>query len=323
MKKKAGSTIMVALASLDRSVVSLLRKAASLARQRGADVELLHVIALPYGPLLGAGTSVRQAVRASVKDSEAQLRKLAAIPQLRRVNVRASVVWDYPASDAIVRQVLRHRPALLLAESQRHSRLSRMVMTNTDWDLIRNCPCPVLFSKRTQWPGRPNVLAALDPFHSNAKPAALDDAILRHAASLAGTARRVFVGHAYVMPKTPLIRGVTMEMSKAEQTAYDGKVRASVQRVARRHLIPDVNVVTVRDEPIVGLPRLVKKLRADVVAMGAVSRTGLTRLFVGNTAERVVDELDSDVLIVKPRGFVTPVSRRPARLLPFPPYPGV
>jgi universal stress protein E len=45
-------------------------------------------------------------------------------------------------------------------------------------------------------------------------------------------------------------------------------------------------------------------LRADVVVMGAISRSALERLFVGSTAEAVLDKLHCDVLIVKPAEFV-------------------
>jgi universal stress protein E len=324
---RSRSTIMVAISAMDSSALPLLRKALQLARQRSASLELLHVIALPYGPVLGANTSVRQAVRDAVKEAEKKLEKLATSAKVRGLSVRKTVVWDYPASDAIVRQVLRRRPALLLAESQRHSRLSRVILSNTDWDLIRNCPCPLLLSKRSKWPKRPNVLAALDPFHAHAKPAALDDAILTHAVSIAGNGRRVRACHAHVMSQLLVIEGVHepywVTMPPSEQKAFDSRLRAALERETRRHAIPDANVLTVREAPENGLPRLAKKMRADVVIMGAVSRTGLKRLFIGNTAERVIDAIDADVLIVKPRGFRTAVNRRPARLMPFPPYPGM
>ena len=48
-----------------------------------------------------------------------------------------------------------------------------------------------------------------------------------------------------------------------------------------------------------------------VVIMGAVSRSALARLFIGNTAERALDQLSCDVLVVKPRGFRSNVERRP------------
>ena len=37
--------------------------------------------------------------------------------------------------------------------------------------------------------------------------------------------------------------------------------------------------------------------------MGAVSRSGLKRVFIGNTAERVLNDLPCDVLVVKPAHF--------------------
>jgi hypothetical protein len=49
--------------------------------------------------------------------------------------------------------------------------------------------------------------------------------------------------------------------------------------------------------------------------MGAVSRSYPERALFGYTAERVLDALDCDALIVKPKGFRCPVSRRPRPLL--------
>jgi hypothetical protein len=42
--------------------------------------------------------------------------------------------------------------------------------------------------------------------------------------------------------------------------------------------------------------------------MGAVSRSGLKRVFIGNTAERVLNQLRCDVLVVKPRHFARRIS---------------
>jgi universal stress protein E len=55
--------------------------------------------------------------------------------------------------------------------------------------------------------------------------------------------------------------------------------------------------------------------------MGAVSRTGFRRLLIGNTAERMLDDLRCDVLVVKPSKFHSRVARasRGASLLLSPP----
>jgi universal stress protein E len=44
----------------------------------------------------------------------------------------------------------------------------------------------------------------------------------------------------------------------------------------------------------------------DIVVMGAVSRSGLRRIFVGSTAERALDRLPCDLVIVKRAGFEVP-----------------
>jgi universal stress protein E len=48
-----------------------------------------------------------------------------------------------------------------------------------------------------------------------------------------------------------------------------------------------------------GLIALADRVRADVVVMGAVSRRGLSRVFIGNTAEDVLDKIGCDILVVK------------------------
>jgi universal stress protein E len=52
------------------------------------------------------------------------------------------------------------------------------------------------------------------------------------------------------------------------------------------------------------IPRVVERLGADVLVMGAVSRSRLQELFVGSTAERVLDRIACDVLVVKPGDFL-------------------
>ena len=54
------------------------------------------------------------------------------------------------------------------------------------------------------------------------------------------------------------------------------------------------------------LPDLAKQLDAAVVVMGAVARNHWKRLFIGATAERTVERLPCDLLIVKPDWFQIP-----------------
>lgn len=324
MKKNQRGSIMVAVQALDRSSRALLRKAAMLARARGCDLELIHVIALPFAPGVSRRANLRLAVQEIIDDCKHKLLKLASSAELNGIPTDVTVAWDYPAADGLVRRVLKRRPQLLLAESHRHARLARPFLSNTDWDLIRKCPCPLWLSKSTRELDGP-VIAALDPLHAHAKPSALDDNILQHALQTAQhRPARVLAFHSYTLPAPPIVDGAVeaywIGMSEQEIERYEAKLHQELDRLSVRYRIPAKNRLLVTGDPAFTLPRIVRKQRASAVVMGAVSRSALTRLFIGHTAERVIDSLSCDVLVVKPRGFKTRVVPRPRLVMPLPPF---
>ena len=49
-------------------------------------------------------------------------------------------------------------------------------------------------------------------------------------------------------------------------------------------------------------------IKADLVVMGTVARTGIPGYIVGNTAEMILSQIACAVLAVKPPGFTSPVT---------------
>jgi universal stress protein E len=60
-------------------------------------------------------------------------------------------------------------------------------------------------------------------------------------------------------------------------------------------------------ETHVTLPAFSRDHQVDVMVMGSVARGFLDRLLLGSTIERVLDNMDCDVLAIKQPGFVSPV----------------
>lgn len=310
--------ILVAIRTPTRSARSLLRKAASLAKVYGAPLRIVHVLAIPQGALARAGATIKQAAQVDFERRSAQLEALVELKQLNGLDVSTTVRCDYPVQDALVREALECRARMLVAESRGQGRLARLLLTNIDWELIRNCPCPLWLSKSERFDPRAPVLAAVDPLHAHAKPAMLDDIIVARAIDVSGARpSKVMLCHAYEIPQAAIIdtpvEAYWIAMSEEEQRAYEQNLERAIGKLQRRVDIPPENAVLVHGDPAAQLPRLARKHGASVVVMGAVSRRGLKRLFVGNTAERVIDKLGCDVLVVKPRGFKSPVERRPYR----------
>lgn len=312
---KRRTSVMVAVRDLDRRADGLLLKAAQLAKRFDAELDVLHVYAQPYAPDGALFEELKpEGVNAFIEPLRARLDKRVGRIQQSGVPVRSSVIWDYPASDAIVRQVLASKPDFLIIQSHKHGRLARWLLTNTDWELIRHCPCPLWIVKSTKLPPRLSVLAAVDPAHAHAKSARLDAQIVATAGRLARAGSRFGVCHVYALPPVStrvMGEAVVVPPTPAEARRLQARAARSVdqlltsrgQRIARRDRI------VMAGDPVSLLPAIARRWKAHVLVMGAVSRSGLKRLFIGNTAERVLDAIDCDVLVVKSPSFKCPVRR--------------
>ena len=64
----------------------------------------------------------------------------------------------------------------------------------------------------------------------------------------------------------------------------------------------------VKDKAPKAITGLVDQIKADLIVIGTVGRTGLLGLIIGNTAEDVLQTTRTSILAVKPQGFVSPVS---------------
>jgi len=53
-------------------------------------------------------------------------------------------------------------------------------------------------------------------------------------------------------------------------------------------------------DPADEIVSLAQESDVDLLVMGAVARSALGRLLIGNTAEKVLDAVDCDLLIIKP-----------------------
>jgi universal stress protein E len=323
MRSRGFKTVLVAIRDIEKPSRSLLAKAARIADRFGAKLELLHVIATPYVVPGDSSTG------ATIKESEVrhQLMKLQRIAnRLAKagIKVASTVTWDYPASDAIVRHVFKTKPDVVMAESHHHGKLARWFIGHTDWELIRSCPCPLWLVRKSKVPDKFRALAAIDPFHAHAKPAALDEEILRTARDIVAEKGRVGTVHVYPVPITMIAGGmgepIWVEASSAEQRRVRQRIAAATQSLANRFGIAKADQLVQSGDVGTELPVLAKSWKADVLVMGAVSRSAFKRAFIGSTAEGVIDAAHCDVVIVKPRAFKSPVRRTAsAAIVPVPP----
>jgi universal stress protein E len=301
MASTAFKSILVAVRDPDARTQHAMRKAAAIAAATGARITLFHAFSTPY-PLPKSVPSEPNAIlRITTKARSAQLLKLARPLRARGIRVHCEVVWDFPPAHAIVRYVLATKPDLVVAESHRHARIARWFLANSDWELIRECPCPVWFVKQQRLAKNAVILTAVDPAHARAKPAGLDDRLLRAATSVAAElGGRVALIH--VEDTLQLVRAVPPVPA------------ATIRRLAKRNGVSPEACRVRTGIPAREIVASATEQGADLLVMGAVSRSGLGHTHIGNTAEAVIDGVTCDVLVVKPRGFKSAVVRKGPKL---------
>lgn len=297
--------ILVAVADPLAGLSKAVRRASALAHKTGASLELLHAIP----SVVSAGMAHAQAehfTRTAEADSRRRLEGTANRLRREELMVNVTVQTGLPVHQAILRQVRLTNADLLVIEARKHNIFARLLLTQTDFELIRGCPAPLLIVKgRAAWRS-PRILAALDPFHSNDKSSALDGDIVDAACAVAGAVRgSVHVGHIY-RPLAPALLGapigaVVINPIPAQAKAYEAQIRRGFVQAINGYGIPKNKAHLVCGDPATEIPKLARSIRAGLVVMGATSRSGLKRIFIGNTAEHALDGLQCDVLVVKSR----------------------
>jgi universal stress protein E len=191
--------ILFALAAPGAASPAIMAKVTQLARAAEAELELFHCVfdeQMTRARRFGS-RSIEEDTRFLVAQRRQQLEAVAAPLRAQGLRVRTSVRWDHPAFEGIVRQVMRRRPSLVVIQSSRRSRLGRWMLTHTDYQLVENCPAPLLLLKSERPYANPRIVAAIDPLHTHDKPGALDVAILDAARAVSEALQgRLHVYHA-------------------------------------------------------------------------------------------------------------------------------
>ena len=220
------------------------------------------------------------------------------------------VIWHNRAYEAIIQQILRQQHDLVIKATRDHALIGSVIFTPTDWHLLRKCPCPVLLVKSNEVKGD-RILACVnlssdDEEHNNLNHKIVEEAqAINHLFAFDG---KVNLVNAY--PSTPA--NITIELPEFDSSSYSDAVRGhhltAMKALRQQHGMPEEMTHVLEGQPEDIIPQLSNDLRAKLVVLGTTGRTGLSAIFIGNTAEHIIDRLNCDLLALKPEGYVCPFS---------------
>lgn len=305
----------VLLAQDERSEhLPTLEKAARLV-SRGGHLEMFCSV---YQPLLKSTgmfdpEAERRSRHAYLMQSEGRLDHLAERLRLPEVEVGTDVAWDERRARGVLRKCVRYRPDLMLYPlSPQHGMLHHLLAPE-DWQVLRDCPVPLLLSHDRPWGEHLRIAVAINPFPLKGEPESFDSRLFRFAHQLAALLKaELHVVHSYAFESVP--QAVILDEERlADSVALQAHVRERHEQKLRDLLAPwagepgaaELHVIEGELERV--LPTLCHQQQIDLLLMGDVHRGVLEHLLLGSSAERVLDRIVCDLMVLKPEGFQCPI----------------
>jgi len=223
--------------------------------------------------------------------------------------ITSVVIWHNRPFEAIIRHVIDYNFDLVIKSTHQHDKLKSVVFTPTDWHILRKCPCSVLLVKEHLWPKNGNILAAVNLGTDEAEHQSLNQKITRQATQLAQIIKaKVHLVNSY--PGTPV--NIAIEIPEFNTSGYNDAMRKHHQQVMQEHSIKfsfdPTNTHVKEGLPEIVIEDLAQELDAELVILGTIGRTGFSAVLIGNTAEHVIDQLNCDLLALKPEGYLSPLA---------------
>jgi|TARA_B110000902_G_scaffold194219_1_gene220106 universal stress protein E len=190
-----------------------------------------------------------------------------------------------------------------------HGALSRSLFTPTDWNLVRMCPCLTLFISQQPGVNKLPVLASVDVANNDKDHKELNEIVINQSRVIAGLiGADVHLANAYDMMTGaiggPMPDPTAYQMVQSRRQEHVKEAGA----MAKAHDIPEAQVHLSEGPADRVINRFAEKIGAGIIVVGTVARSGIAGLFIGNTAESLIENADCDVFVVKPSSFKSPVT---------------
>ncbi|GAB2992886.1 universal stress protein UspE [Psychrosphaera aestuarii] len=287
-----------------------LSRALELAEKQPIRITLfLTIYDFSYEMTTMLSSDERQHMRdAVIADRESWLLDLITHSPTIPHDIKTKVVWHNRPYESIIRTVIEGNYDLVIKGTHSHDTLKSVIFTPTDWHLLRKCPCALLLVKEHEWPEHGKVLAAVSAGTEDDKHQELNDRIIGHGKHIAELLESdTHLINAY--PPTPV--NIAVEIPEFDPNEYNSTMKqhhlTSMEALANKHEVPNTRCHVVEGMAEDVIPRVANDLDAELVVMGTVGRLGITAALIGNTAEHVIDNINCDLLAIKPSDFVCPV----------------
>lgn len=236
----------------------------------------LHVYCAAYNAASAADPDALK--RVEVSRQRSWVESLVAPLREQGTEVEVEIEWTDEWRDALAKAAGRCGADLIVKAASAHRVAGRRLLKTSDWTLLRQAHCPVYLAKGGVIDEGSTFLLALDLKKEDDLHSTLNERVIKFGQSLAQN-----------VPDSSL-HAVNAYVS-SERYVYPSDLAEKVG-------IPSQQAHTIEGAPSKVIAEVANSIKADMVIIGNVSRQGAKAAVIGNTAEKVLDAVDANVLVV-------------------------
>jgi universal stress protein E len=265
----------------------------------------VHAIQVIYEGVADIGTAaIEDSTRLKsfiLESAEAQLEDALEKVRGRFANLETATLWNARTYEGVLHAAANVEADLILKATEEEQsageRIASVIRTPDEWNLLRHAEVPVMLVKAAAWSAEATVICALDVFDEGHED--LSRSLLAQSAAVAQRlGADLDVVYAYPLFE-PWVGELGAVKSYADiKAAIEDDARARVDELAAgagvsfRHL----HLEEGQTAPV--LARLVEDSEAALLVVGTHAREGVRGVLLGNTSERILHAVDSDVMTI-------------------------
>lgn len=225
----------------------------------------------------------------------ATLNKKLSVAAIKGIAISIEISDENNLLRAILRAQHEHGFGWLIKQPHQPS-LTDHVFLSDDWKLLRNSRCPVLMvNANNNWEDGGPFLCCVNANSNDSEHQVLNAHVIKVGLLLA----KVSNGQRHLVSAYPSIMQSGSESDQVP-TLLESDYRSACRQMLGNHEIPDSQIHIVQGPPELLIPQVAEKIKAKMVVLGTVARSGLQGILLGNTAEQVLTRLKTDILILPP-----------------------
>lgn len=216
--------------------------------------------------------------RVETSRHQAWLETLVAPLREMGIEVEVEIEWIEDWRSAIAPAAQRAGANLIIKAANARSGAQRRLLMTSDWTLLRNAPCPVYQIKKDDISENIKVLLAIDISREDELHRELNELVMDYG-------NRLLIG-----AEGASIYAVNAYPS-SEKFIYN-------EDLAKKAGVDPSNAFAVEGPPEQVIPEVAEQVEADIVIVGTAAREGLKAAVIGNTAEKILDAITTNILTV-------------------------